>query len=116
MTEGATLQNLFLVRSEHLNHHGNLFGGDMMSQIDTTAYCLVRQVYGKHTFVTRAAQFEFVAAARLGDVICFSARIDRVGTTSVTVSVTGTVGDTEICSATMVYVNLGADGRKAAVG
>jgi acyl-CoA hydrolase len=111
-TRRADVESVFLVRSEHLNHHGHLFGGDLMAEVDSLAYCVLRRDYPGNTFVTRAAQIEFLAPAQMGDVIVFSACVGRVGTTSVAVEVTGTCGGTALCRAAMTYVNLGADGRK----
>jgi acyl-CoA hydrolase len=109
------LQSVFLVRSGHLNHQGHLFGGDLMAEIDTVAFCVLRQVFGEQAFVTRAAEISFERPARLGDAITFTARIGGIGTTSVRVDVAGTVQGRRICAARMVYVNLGPDGRKAPV-
>ena len=114
-SEDPILANVFLVRSEHLNHQGHLFGGDMMAEIDTTAYCLLRKTYGDKMFVTRAADISFDRPARLGDVVVFRAAISRVGTTSVQVVVTGSVLDATICEARMAYVNVGPDGLKAPI-
>ena len=109
------LQSVFLVRSEHLNHQGHLFGGDLMAEIDTVAFCLVRQVFGGQTFVTRAAEIGFERPAQLGDTIVFEAALASTGRTSVRVDVTGLVLGQRICLARMVYVNVGPDGRKQPV-
>jgi uncharacterized protein (TIGR00369 family) len=106
------LRSVFLVRSEHLNHHGQLFGGEMMAQIDTTAYCLLRQEYEDKMFVTRAAEISFERPAHIGDAVVFEARILNVGVTSVQVEVVGSVGGIAVCSACMTYVNIGPDGKK----
>lgn len=105
--------SVFLVRTEHLTHQGNLFGGDLMAEIDIIGYCLLRERYGNKTLVTRAAEISFDRPARLGDVIAFEARIAHVGHTSVQVEVTGTVGGMRISTARLVYVNVGPDGAKA---
>jgi acyl-CoA hydrolase len=109
------LQSVFLVRSEHLNHQGHLFGGDLMAEIDTVAFCFLRQAFGELDFVTRAAEFSFERPARLGDAITFIASPGEIGHTSVRVDVVGRVCGKRICGARMIYVNLGPDGRKAAV-
>ena len=83
------MTSVFLVRSEHLNHEGNLFGGDLMAEIDTIAYCLLREKYHDRSFVTRAAEISFERPASLGATIIFEAKVLRVGTTSVQVGVTG---------------------------
>jgi acyl-CoA hydrolase len=109
------VQSLFLVRSEHLNHQGHLFGGDLMAEIDTIAFCLLRQCFGEQSFVTRAAEIGFERPANLGDVIVFEAALAATGETSVCVDVEGLVRGTRICRARMVYVNIGADGKKRPV-
>ena len=106
------MKSVFLVRSEHLNHEGHLFGGDLMAEIDTVAFCLLRQEYGDKAFVTRAAEVDFKCPANIGDVMIFEAKIIRVGNTSVQVEVIGTVGSKRISSAKLVYVNIGSDGKK----
>lgn len=110
-SKGA-LQSVFLVRSEHLNHQGHLFGGALMAEIDTVAYCLLRREFGAKTFVTRAAEISFERPAMLGDFITFEAELGGLGTTSARVLVRGWVQDHLIGTATLVYVNLGPDGRK----
>ncbi len=110
------MKSMFLVRSEHLNHQGHLFGGDLMAESDTIGYCLLRQEYGHKAFVTRAAEISFDHPARLGDVIEFEAHLLKVGNTSVQVEVTGTVGKVQISSARLVYVSVGAKGEKTPVG
>lgn len=108
-------RNVFLVRSEHLNHHGHLFGGDLMAEIDTTAYCLLRQEFGQKMLVTRAAEISFEHPVRLGDAVVFRAEIVHVGTTSVQVEVMGETNGKVISRALMTYVNLGKDGKKKAI-
>jgi len=109
------MKSVFMVRSEHLTHQGHLFGGDLMAEIDTVGYCLLRKKYGDKTLVTRAAEISFERPAQPGDVITFDAKIARVGNTSVQVEVTGTVDGHRISTARLVYVNVGADGRKKAL-
>ena len=111
-----SLRSVFLVRSEHLNHQGHLFGGSLMAEIDTIAFCLLRQEFGTRTIVTRAAEINFEKPASLGDAITFAAELGPVGITSVRVFVRGFVQGRQICSATLVYVNLGPNGEKAPLG
>jgi acyl-CoA hydrolase len=104
-----------MVRAEHLTHQGHLFGGDLMAEIDTVGYCLLRKKFGNKTLVTRAAEISFEHPAHPGDVITFDAKVARVGNTSVAVEVVGSVGGRRISEAKLVYVNLGPDGRKAPI-
>ncbi len=115
MTTTHSLCSVFLVRGEHLNHQGHLFGGDLMAEIDSIGFCLMRKLWPDLTFVTRAAEIEFIAPARLGEMVDFEAVLERTGNTSVTVTVTGRVGDREMAKARMIYVCLGADKKKTPV-
>ena len=114
-SQANQLSSVFLVRSEHLNHQGHLFGGDLMAEIDSVAYCLLREIYEGKSFVTRAAEIGFERPARIGDAIRFDAELSRKGTTSVEVQVTGWVHEQRISTAKMVYVNVGTDGKKAVI-
>jgi acyl-CoA hydrolase len=87
----------------------------MMSQIDSTAYCVLREEYPDKSFVTRAAEIGFERPASLGDVVSFEARIHNVGNTSIQVEVAGSANGTPFCSALMTYVNVGTDGKKAPI-
>ncbi|MBN1765330.1 MAG: acyl-CoA thioesterase [Sedimentisphaerales bacterium] len=77
-----------IVRQEHLNQYGSLFGGHLLSIIDEMAYVACVRTFPAHNFVTRALQdVEFHAPARLGDVLETHASIDRIGRTSCQVKV-----------------------------
>ena len=70
-----------IVRQEHLNQYGNLFGGYVLLWIDELAFI------GRN-FVTRALhRAEFHATAHLGDMLEFAFAVDHVGRTSVHVHV-----------------------------
>lgn len=109
-----SLTNHFLVRNEHLNADGNLFGGQLMAEIDTVAYCLLREIHPDRVFVTRAARIEFVSPAPLGSVVVFRAVLARVGRSSVTVAVEGAAAGRAIANADMTFVHI-VDGRAAPV-
>jgi acyl-CoA hydrolase len=77
-----------LVRQEHLNQYGNLFGGRVLAVIDELAFIACSRTYPGRNFVTRAVQnAEFTAPALLGDVLEFNFGIEKVGRTSVHVHV-----------------------------
>ena len=84
----SKFSHFMIVRQEHLNQYGNLFGGRVLSVIDELAFVACAQTFPGKNFVTRAIQrAEFAAPARLGDVLEFTFHVERVGTTSVTVRV-----------------------------
>jgi len=81
-------QHSMIVRHEHLNQYGNLFGGSVLAVIDELAFIACSRTYPGRNFVTRAIQnAEFHAPAHLGDLLEFNFGIERVGRTSVQVGI-----------------------------
>ena len=82
------VRSLCVVRQEHLNQYGSLFGGYLLQRIDELAFVACVRRFPGQNFVTRALQdVEFHTPAHLGDVLETVAKITRVGTTSVHVHV-----------------------------
>jgi len=85
-----------IVRPQHLNQYGALFGGFLLQMIDEQAFIVCHRRYPGRNFVTRAmANVEFHASATLGDLLETIARIERVGRTSVSVRVQVFICDPE---------------------
>ena len=77
-----------LVRPEHLNQHGNLFGGYMLLWVDEFAYLAAIEDYPCVRFVTRAMEAaSFTQSVKLGAVLTFNVIRKRIGNTSVTYDV-----------------------------
>ncbi len=84
----ATFQHHMLVRQEHLNQYGSLFGGRVLAVIDELAFIACSRTYPGRNFLTRAVEnAQFTAPARMGDVLEFNFGIEGVGRTSVRVRV-----------------------------
>ncbi len=81
-------QHHMVVRQEHLNQYGSLFGGRVLSVIDELAFVACARAYPESNFVTRAVEdAAFIAPAMLGDLLEFNFGIEKVGRTSVRVRV-----------------------------
>ena len=81
-------QHHMMVRQEHLNQYGSLFGGRVLGVIDELAFIACARTYPGRNFVTRAVRnAEFSAPAKLGDMLEFNFAVEDVGTTSVRVKV-----------------------------
>jgi acyl-CoA hydrolase len=93
-----TFHHYMLVRQEHLNQYGNLFGGRVLSVIDELAFIACSMTWPGNNFVTRSVEEAgFTAPARQGDVLRFDFRVEEVGTTSVHVRVVMQIIDHETC-------------------
>jgi len=68
------------------NHHGDIFGGWIMSQVDIAGGVLAgRHARGRVATVAVNA-FQFKQPVQIGDLLSFYAEIVRVGNTSITVN------------------------------
>ena len=99
-------EHYMLVRQEHLNQYGGLFGGVVLSTVDELAFIACSRAFPGKNFLTRAVQnAEFDVAPVLGDILEFSFHVEKVGNTSVTVHVR-----MSICKGTAAPV-IAFDGR-----
>lgn len=74
-----------LVRPEHLNQHGKLFGGYMLRWVDEYAYIAALEDYPRARFVTRAIEAaSFTRGVDCGALLTFDVTRLRSGTSSVT--------------------------------
>ena len=111
-----------LVRQEHLNQYGNLFGGVVLRVIDEMAFIACVRTFLRQNFVTRAIEeAEFRAPAKLGDVLKFTAHVERIGNTSVTAHVRMEIVSTQTGEQSVsfdgrvVMVCVGPDGKPTPV-
>ncbi len=73
-----------LVRPEHLNHFGYLFGGQLLKWVDENAWMAASRDFPGYHLVTRAmANIEFRERVVNGAILRFSIAPSRLGNTSV---------------------------------
>ncbi len=71
------MENYNLVRPEHLNHHGSLFGGQLLSWVDECAWMAAARDFPNCTFVTRAMdRIEFKHQVKNGSILRLLSIID----------------------------------------
>jgi len=79
------MDNYNLVRPEHLNHHGSLFGGQLLSWVDECAWMAAARDFPMCRFVTRAMDsIEFKHQVKNGSILRFHSQKIRQGYSSVT--------------------------------
>ena len=82
------MENYVLVRPEHLNHHGSLFGGVLLKWVDEFAWLAASREHRGCRFVTIAMDnVEFRHPAPSGSILRFHIEQSKQGTTSVTYAV-----------------------------
>ena len=69
------------------NANGDIFGGWIMAQVDLAGAVLPARIAKGRIATVAVNQFVFKQPVSIGDLLSFYARVERVGTTSVTVHV-----------------------------
>ena len=69
------------------NSNGDIFGGWVMAQVDLAGSVLPARLSQGRVATVAVKEFIFKQPVRVGDILSFFARIERVGTTSITVDV-----------------------------
>ncbi len=69
------------------NAHGDIFGGWIMAQVDLAGSVLPTRVSKGRVATVAVNQFVFKQPVSMGELLSFYAKVDRIGTTSITVHV-----------------------------
>lgn len=78
------MESFKVVRPEHLNHYGYLFGGFLLKWVDEISWIAASRDYPGCRFVTVAMdKVEFRKSVRQGTVLRFKSRRAKEGETSV---------------------------------
>lgn len=107
-----------LVRPEHLNHHGYLFGGVMLKWVDENAWMAASREYPDSTLVTVGMEAcRFKHRVDNGSILRFNIKQVKQGHTSATYNVTvyaeapGDSEEREVFSTSVSFVHLNEKGR-----
>ena len=69
------------------NHHGDIFGGWIMAQVDIAGGVLAARHARGRVATVAVNSFQFKQPVQIGDLVSIYAEITRVGNTSITVNV-----------------------------
>jgi len=113
------MDNFAIVRPEHLNHYGRLFGGAVLKWVDEFAWLTASLDYPHCSLVTVAMdRVVFPRSTVCGAILRFRMRRQRQGTTSVTYSVDvhadapGSDAESHIFSTNVTFVRVDEAGNK----
>ena len=82
------MENMVIVRPEHLNHHGYLFGGQLLKWVDEFAWIAATRENPGNILVTRAMDdIAFTKKVNNGSILRFSTGLENRGKSSLTYSV-----------------------------
>lgn len=108
------METSIIVRPEHLNHSGTLFGGYMMQLADECAYMAATLMFPQTQFVTKLfGEFDFLAPVQAGEIVTIQAEVTKVGKTSCTIGIhaSNRTQKSEVFSTSAVMVNV-VNGKK----
>ncbi|MFO7577696.1 MAG: hotdog domain-containing protein [Pelovirga sp.] len=112
------MDNFTIVRPEHLNHHGYLFGGVMLKWVDENAWMAASREYpGRNLVTVGMAACHFKHRVKNGSILRFNMEKVSQGRTSLSYNVVvyadapGARQEQEVFSTTVSFVHLDAAGR-----
>src|SRR5213082_539776 len=100
------------------NQNGDIFGGWIMAQVDIAGGTIAGRIARGRVATVAVKEFVFKEPVQIGDVLSFYAEVERIGHTSITVTVEvfaerrpsdPTV--VKVTEATLTYVAIDRDGR-----
>lgn len=100
------------------NQHGDIFGGWIMAQVDIAGGTVAARLARGRVATVAVKEFVFKQPVQIGDLLSFFVEVERVGKTSVTVTVEvyaerrpadPTV--VKVTEATLTYVAIDREGR-----
>jgi acyl-CoA hydrolase len=116
------MQTYTMVRPEHLNHHGHLFGGQLLLWVDEYAWMAAARENPGCKLVTRAMdRIEFQRPAPVGSILRFDITQKCRGRTSLSYSVDvycdapGESQEYRIFTTTITFVSVDERGEKSEI-
>jgi acyl-CoA thioesterase YciA len=118
LPDGAELVMRVMPMPADTNPNGDIFGGWLMARVDQAGAVLPARIARGRLATVAVNQFLFKQPVSVGDLLSFYARVERVGTTSVTVHVEVLAernpADPQVVKVTeanLTYVAIDRDGR-----
>lgn len=113
-------EQVYMIRSQHINGYGRLFGGYLMQWIDELAVVVSKRHCGCEVTTAAIDNINFKAGAFSGDMVVMVGRITYVGKSSMEVRVDAYVEDNKgirrsINRAYVVMVAIDSEGKSVKV-
>ena len=104
------------------NANGDIFGGWIMAQVDLAGAVLPARIAKGRIVTVAVNQFIFKQPVSIGDLLSFYAKVERIGTTSVTVNVEvyaerdpSNLHVVKVTEANLTYVAIDIQGKPRAI-
>jgi acyl-CoA thioesterase YciA len=83
----------YLVMPKHLNPHGSLFGGQLISWIDESVYMAIKKLSDHNSVTALIKNFNFLKSAYVNDMVQVVVEISSVGNKSCECSIKAFCGN-----------------------
>jgi acyl-CoA thioesterase YciA len=100
------------------NQNGDIFGGWIMAQVDIAGGTMAGRIARGRVATVAVKEFVFKQPVQIGDLLSFYVDVERIGTTSITVTVEVFAERrptdphvVKVTEATLTYVAIDASGR-----
>ena len=103
------------------NPAGDIFGGFVLSQMDIAGGIAATEVARSRVVTVAVEAMTFISPVKVGDVLCVYTKVEKVGTTSVSVSIEAwarrnRLNDrVKVTEGSFIYVALDEHGEKRAI-
>ena len=100
------------------NPAGDIFGGWVLSQMDIAGSIAAHERVKGRTVTVAVEAMTFIAPVKVGDILCVYTHVERVGTTSITISMEAwarrnrLADRVKVTEGRFVYVALDDNGQK----
>ena len=118
LSSGAELVLRVMPLPADVNANGDIFGGWIMAQVDLAGAVLPARIAKGRIATVAVNQFVFKQPVSIGDLLSFYAKVERIGTTSITVNVEvfaernpANLHVVKVTEANLTYVAIDADGK-----
>jgi len=108
------------------NPNGDIFGGWIVSQMDIAGGILAKETAQGRVVTVAVDRIQFIRPVKVGDVVCCYGKVERIGTTSMTIRLEVWINPVlredehedvrfRVTEATFTYVAVDKDGNKRPV-
>jgi acyl-CoA thioesterase YciA len=118
LPDGSELVLRVMPMPADVNGNGDIFGGWLMAQVDLAGAVLPARIAKGRIATVAVNQFVFKQPVSVGDLVSFYARVQRIGTTSITVHVEvyaerdpANLQVVKVTDANLTYVAIDHDGK-----
>lgn len=80
-------RNSQFCKEKNLGVHGNMFGADLMEELDSVCAVFAAEICDTPWIVTKTMNIEFVSPVRVNQIYKTYVGIEKIGTTSITLNV-----------------------------